>query len=139
VTTTLIQFIRFLLVGATGVLIDFAITFIFKEILKFNRFIANALGFIVAATSNYLLNRIWTFENHNPDILPQYLRFFAISLVGLGINTLVIYMINDILKIKFHRFVRCSDNSKIDFYSAKLIAIGVVTLWNFIMNSLFTF
>ena len=119
------QFIKFCIVGGSGVFVDFGLTWFFKEVCHINKYVANSIGFICAATSNYLLNRIWTFESHDPEIVWQYARFIGISVVGLAINTSVIYLLHGRLKW--------------NFYVVKLLAIGVVTVWNFFMNYLFTF
>ncbi|HNZ84916.1 MAG: GtrA family protein [Paludibacteraceae bacterium] len=121
----IIQFIKFCVVGASGLLVDFGITYLCKEKIKLNKYIANSLGFIAAASSNYLLNRMWTFENTDPNISTQYLLFIIISLIGLGINNGVIYLV-----------LRKRDYN---FYIVKVFAIAVVTLWNFFMNFFFTF
>ena len=121
----IIKFLRFCIVGASGMIIDFGTTWLLKEKGKVNKYIANSTGFILAASSNYLFNRIWTFESHDPEIGFQYLSFIIISSIGLGINNLVIYFLNDRLKF--------------NFYISKLIAIMVVTIWNFFMNFLITF
>ena len=39
-----LQFIKFCVVGGTGVVVDFGITFLFKEKLKLNKYIANSHG-----------------------------------------------------------------------------------------------
>lgn len=121
----LIKFLKFGIVGFTGLLVDFGFTYLFKEIFKVHKYISNAIGFTLAASSNYFLNRWWTFHSTNPDIALEYGKFLFISLLGLGINTLVIWILNG----KF----------KMNFYLAKLFAIGVVTIWNFFANLLFTF
>lgn len=105
--------------------VDFGITYLAKEFLKLNKYVANSLGFICAATSNYILNRTWTFGSSDPDIAMQYLQFFGFSLVGLAINNLVIYLLHG--RVKWN------------FYIVKLIATCVVTFWNFSMNYIFTF
>lgn len=119
------QFIKFCVVGGSGVFVDFGITYALKEWLKLNKYLANSVGFVCAATSNYVLNRIWTFSSTDPDIARQYLLFIAIAMIGLVINNGVIYVAND-------RF-------KFNFYLSKLFAIGVVTFWNFFMNYFFNF
>jgi putative flippase GtrA len=121
----LFKFLKFGVVGGSGVIVDFSFTYLFKEIVKVQKYIANSIGFTVAASSNYLLNRWWTFHSTNPHIAQEYGRFLFISILGLGINTLVIWMLNG----KF----------KLNFYVAKLFAIGVVTIWNFFANLVFTF
>lgn len=119
------RFLKFCAVGGSGVIVDFGITFLCKELLKLNKYVANSLGFICAATSNYILNRIWTFASHDPDVAGQYFRFIGFAVVGLLINNSVIWLLNGRLKW--------------NFYMVKLLATGVITIWNFSMNYLFTF
>lgn len=119
------KFLKFGVIGCSGMIIDFGFTYLCKEIFKINKFISNAIGFILAATSNYFLNRIWTFESHNEEIGTQYLQFMIISTIGLGINSLILFLLNE----KF----------KWNFYFSKLIAIAITTIWNFFANLLFTF
>ena len=60
------KFLKFGIVGLSGLIVDFSITILLKEKLKIHRYISNSAGFTIAASSNYLLNRIWTFESNNP-------------------------------------------------------------------------
>lgn len=121
----IIKFVKFGLVGFSGLIIDFSITYLFRNLLKINQYIANTIGFIVAATSNYIINRIWTFTSHNPHIFEEYFKFFFVSIFGLGINTVVLYFLVTRLKWKF--------------YFSKFFAIGAATLWNFFINLIYTF
>jgi len=121
----LLKFIKFCAVGFSGMVIDFGTTWLLKERARVNKYIANSAGFVLAATSNYIWNRLWTFQSENNQIAFEYLSFIIISVIGLGINNMVIFIFSD--KLKFN------------FYFSKLIAIGVVTIWNFIMNYLITF
>ena len=121
----LLKFLKFCVVGLSGMVIDFSTTWLQKEKAKVNKYIANSTGFILAATSNYIWNRIWTFQSENSQIAVEYFSFILISIAGLGINNFVIYLLNDRLKI--------------NFYLSKLLAIGVVTVWNFLMNFIITF
>lgn len=120
-----VKFLKFGLVGFSGLFIDFGFTYLFKEKFKVQKYIANAIGFTLAATSNYVLNRNWTFQSTNPDIALEYSEFIIISMIGLGINTLILWLL-------VSRF-------KLNFYFAKVFAIGVVTVWNFLANAFFTF
>ena len=121
----LLKFLKFCVVGLSGMVIDFSTTWLLKEKAKANKYIANSTGFILTATSNYIWNRLWTFQSANDEIVVEYFSFILISVVGLRINNFVIYLLNDRLKI--------------NFYLSKLLAIGVVTVWNFLMNFLITF
>ncbi|MDP3451430.1 MAG: GtrA family protein [Bacteroidales bacterium] len=128
------QFIIFSLVGFSGLILDFGLTWILKELLRVNRYISNSIGFMTAASSNYILNRLWTFESSNPQIAQEYFTFLIISIAGLVINSLILYLLTDRLIIK-----QFPDDSKIKFYMAKLVATAVVTIWNFFMNFFITF
>ena len=121
----ILKFLKFGVVGFSGVFVDFGVTYLFKEIIKINKYASNALGFICAATSNYILNRIWTFQSENADVATEYGKFMFVSAIGLGINSLTLYLLTD--KLKWN------------FYLSKIFAIGAATLWNFFANLLFTF
>jgi putative flippase GtrA len=120
-----LKFIKFGAVGFTGMLIDFGITYLLKEKCKVQKYVANATGFITAASTNYIFNRVWTYHSTNPRIMYEYSTFIIISLIGLGINSLVLWLL--VSRYKKH------------FYLAKLIAIGITTIWNFAANTIVTF
>lgn len=105
--------------------IDFGTTWILKEKFKINKYIANSTGFILAASSNYVLNRFWTFHSGNPKIGAEYMSFIIISLCGLVLNNLIIFFLNEKMKL--------------NFYISKLFAVGITTVWNFSMNYIITF
>ncbi|MGQ1784967.1 MULTISPECIES: GtrA family protein [unclassified Saccharicrinis] len=109
--------------GFSGLLVDFGLTFFIKEKLKVHRYIANSVGFIAAASSNYYLNRWYTFQSKNEEILTEYSSFFIISLIGLAINNLILSLLE----------------KKMNFYAAKIGAIVLTTCWNFLANYYITF
>lgn len=121
----LLKFIKFCLVGFSGIFVDFGITFVCKEVLKIQKYISNVAGFATAATTNYMMNRMWTFHSHNPNIGLEFSRFFLIALIGLGINMLIIWTL--------------SEKFRVNFYISKLVATLLVTIWNFLINAYFTF
>jgi putative flippase GtrA len=121
----IVKFLKFCLVGFSGMVVDFGTTWLCKEKFGWNKYVSNSIGFILAATNNYLWNRLWTFQSTNTNIPVEYGKFFLISAIGLGINNLVVYLLHGKLKL--------------NFYLAKIIAVAVVTIWNFGMNYLFTF
>ena len=120
------RIIKFGLTGFLGMAIDFGATWLFKEKIRINKYIANAIGFSIAVTNNYFINRIWTFESTNPHLGTEFTKFVFVSLVGLGLNTYIIYL--------FHQ-----RKNGVNFYLAKFFAIVIVFVWNFLANWLFTF
>jgi putative flippase GtrA len=121
----LFKFLKFGVVGVSGVVVDFGVTWLLKEQLRLNKYIANSAGFACAVVSNYILNRIWTFHSADPHVGIQFAKFAVVALVGLGMNNAIIYYLTERRGIKF--------------YPAKLVATGVVMLWNFGANYYFTF
>jgi putative flippase GtrA len=121
----LIKFLKFGVVGASGVLVDFGVTWLLKEQARLNKYVANSTGFACAVVSNYILNRIWTFHSADPNVGVQFAKFAIVALVGLGMNNAIIYFLNEKQGVKF--------------YMSKLIATGIVMLWNFGANLMFTF
>lgn len=121
----ILKIFKFGVVGASGVVVDFGITWLLKEQLRLNKYVANTTGFVCAVLSNYFLNRVWTFESHDPSVAMQFSKFALAALIGLAINNGIIYLFTERYKVKF--------------YAAKLLATGIVTIWNFWANYTFTF
>ena len=119
------RFIRFGIVGCSGMIVDFGVTWLCKEKLRWNKYLSNSLGFVLAATNNYVWNRLWTFESESEAVVREYLSFVVIATIGLALNNLIVYLLHERLHLHF--------------YLSKLIAVGCVTLWNFSMNYVFTF
>lgn len=120
----ILQVLKFCLVGASGMVLDFTLTYLLKEKFKLHRYVANAVGFTCAASSNFALNRYWTFESHSPEVYEQYSYFLTFSLIGLGINSI---------------FLLFFEKQNYPFYGAKFLAILITTIWNFTTNYFFTF
>jgi len=123
------QFVKFAVVGAINTVVDWAVYFL---IMKFTGWstqslkqIAKALSFIVSATSSYIMNRVWTFRSKDKQVLKQAGKFFAVALVGLGLNNFIFYIITGILHWK-------------DIFGL-IIATGLVLFWNFFANKRWTF
>lgn len=119
------KFIKFGLVGASGVVVDFGVTSLLRDVLHLNQYVANSTGFACAVISNYLLNRVWTFRSKNPGVAAEFGRFALVAVVGLALNNAMIYLLNELWHLPF--------------YPAKLVATGVVMVWNFLANYFFTF
>jgi putative flippase GtrA len=119
------KMIRFGLVGLLGMGIDFSVTWFCKETLRINKYVANSLGFTTAAICNFFLNMFWTFNASSTNEEVYFIKFIIISLVGLGLNNLFIYLFNSRLSL--------------NFYLSKLIAVGLVFIWNFAANNYFNF
>ena len=79
------QFVRFCAVGASGYVVNLAV---YAALLAagLHYLAAAAIAFIVAAGSNYLWNRTWTFRTTHAPVLGQGARALVVSALSLGAN-----------------------------------------------------
>ena len=118
-----VQLAKFCVVGAVGYGVNLAVyAVLIHEGLHY--LLAATCSFVVAATSNYIWNRAWTFHDRRGHMAVQGMRFFVVSLVALGANLLVL-----------HLLIRFGSGKLV----AQAIAIVVVTPLNFIGNKLWSF
>lgn len=120
---TWIAYLMFCLVGFSGMLVDFGVTFFLKEFLVVNKFVANSVGFTCAAISNYYLNSRWTFRESAKRTAASLLTFLIISVIGLAMNNALIFLLSPYF----------------GFYLCKLISTLMVSLFNFTANARITF
>ena len=121
----LLQLIRFVATGFLGLIIDFSITWLFKDYFHINKYLANGLGFSFAVVNNYGINKIWTFKDKEKAIAKQFLKFLLISIIGLFLNTLFLYII--------------LQKMNLSFYISKFLVVILVFIWNYTLNSVITF
>jgi len=62
------QFIKFAVVGASGVVVDWVVYFILTRYLELFYLISKTISFLFAAINNYIWNRSWTFRSKENKI-----------------------------------------------------------------------
>jgi dolichol-phosphate mannosyltransferase len=87
-----IQFVRFCAVGASGYAVNLAV---YAALLAagLHYLTAAAIAFLVAAASNYLWNRTWTFRTARAPVLGQSARALVVSGLSLGANQLFLFVL----------------------------------------------
>ncbi len=98
-------------------------------------FIATGIGFCLAATCNYALNRLWTWRSTNPNVRAEYIKFFLVSVTGLGLHYIVYLGSMSLVPPS----VTIVDYTITAEWLSKLIATGLVMFWNFGANNFYTF
>ena len=94
---------------------------------------ANAISFSTAVLSNFTWNRLWTFpESRERPLGSQLVQFAIVNILGLGINTLVLLVMDQYV---FQHFV----SERLSYNLAKALAIGIVLIWNFGVNRIWTY
>jgi putative flippase GtrA len=122
------QFVRFALVGSSGVITNLAVYSGLIYLLYVHYLIAATFSFVTAMTGNFILNLRWTFKTHDQGIKAigdQYLRYALVTLVSYGINIVALWVLVDFWE--WHKVL------------AQLAAIFMTTLTNFLGSKLWAF
>ncbi len=122
------RFLRFGLVGFSGVFVDMAIFYLLSDPstlglgLSRSKVIASELAII----NNFLWNDKWTFrdfalnQSGKQQRIKRFIKFNLICLVGIGLNLIILNTLVNVFGM--------------NRYLANLIAIAIVTIWNFWFN-----
>ena len=88
--TRFVQFIKFSLVGSLGFACDVTVVFCLRPLVGLN--IAIFIAYFIAATSNWFLNRLWTFQHaSHPRPFMQWTRFLSANTLGFFLNRITVY------------------------------------------------
>ncbi len=137
------RFVKFAIVGAGGLVIDIGLLNVFERNLGMPVPIAVALAFIIAATNNFIWNRLWVYpESRAQKKRRQMPVFLAVNAAGLLINELIFLLfqspITALVRLTPIPFVQAHYRG-IGLNVTKLIAAVIVMLWNFFVNRFVTF
>lgn len=115
---------RFALVGLLNTLVDFGLFNLLVLLLAtpggFALLACNAAAFLAANLCSYACNRSWTFASTSSASLKEYSAYFGISLVGLLLNTLALWLLTG-----------GAAESFLQLNLAKAGATAVSMVWNF--------
>ncbi|MFZ0895167.1 MAG: glycosyltransferase family 2 protein [Candidatus Nitrosopolaris sp.] len=120
---------RFYSVGATGLLLNYIVSMMLTKgiISNFWYLQASIIGIILSITSNFFLNKFWTFEDRTfspRNTLKQYGMFIGLSTVGAAVQLILLYL-----------FVQ----SGFQFTPSLVLAVAAASVSNFLLNKKWTF
>ena len=120
---------RFFTVGASGFGVNYLVSMLFASGLTDFWYVhANAFGILASLSSNFLLNKIWTFEDRDfgyKKTLSQYGRFAVFSSLGAAVQLGLVYWLVDMHGVSYPL--------------ALFAAITMAAFSNFILNKKLTF
>ena len=120
------RIVRYALVGGTAAIVDFVIFLVFAKLMGFNYLWVGGIGFVISTAVNYVLSVRHVFSagarfNRKTEIA----MVFAVSLVGLAFNQLILYV----------GIGRLGP----EMLLTKVFATGSVFLWNYTARNHFVF
>jgi len=117
------QIIKFIFVGGIAFLIDYSLLYILTEYFSIYYLYSSIISFIASLIFNYILSIKWVFNVSKKQSLKDFIIFIVLSIIGLLINGLIMYIMVD--KIIIH------------YMFGKLFSTFIVMIWNFITRKIF--
>ena len=136
------RFIRFAIVGIIGAVVDFSIFNLLAVIFPAGKNIVfQSISFTAAVISNFLWNRYWTYpDSRTKQISRQLVQFFVVNLIGLGIRTGIFAGFESLFLQFFNNLSPVPLSAEVISKNLALAgAIGIVMIWNFFINRIWTY
>ena len=120
---------RFFTVGASGFVVNYVVSMLFTSGLTDFWYIhANIFGIIASISTNFILNKVWTFEDRDfsrKKTLSQYGKFSIFSSLGAMVQLGMVFWL--------------VDSYDVTYPLALISAIATAAFSNFILNKKLTF
>lgn len=115
---------KFVIVGGLSFVLDFIIYYVLKNFFSVYYIVAGFFSFTLSLIFNYLMSMKFVFKSKD-DLKKthEFMIFVTLSVIGLGINLLCLYLLVDL----FH----------INDLIAKILVAGIVMVFNFITRKIF--
>lgn len=149
------QILKFGVVGGLSFVIDFVVYTIVLKVVpgQYSYILAGICGFTISLIFNYLASMAFVFQRKdNADKRKEFLIFLVLSLIGLLLNTLLLWFYVDVLNGKVHWIYNIHDaiyswlaglgitffKSASEFIEimAKIFATAIVMVYNFISRKM---
>jgi dolichol-phosphate mannosyltransferase len=120
---------RFYTVGASGLLVNYLISLSLNTLIPDLWYLyATFIGILFSMTSNFFLNKVWTFEDkdlHAKKTAIQYGKFLGFSSLGALLQLGMVYILRE--------------NYNVDYPPALILAVATASISNFLLNKKWTF
>lgn len=119
---------RFFTVGASGLGVNFLASMLFSLSTDMWYIHATVMGIMFSITSNFILNKYWTFEDRDFDkkrTFVQYGKFVGFSSIGALVQLGIVYYLVDEISLTYP--------------ISLVLAVSVAAFSNFILNKKWTF
>ena len=120
---------RFYTVGASGFIVNYMISLLFAGGISDLWYLhANVIGIAASISTNFVLNKIWTFGDRDFRIkktISQYGKFAMFSSLGALVQLAVVYFL--------------VDSNEVSYPLALILAVITAAFGNFVLNKKWTF
>jgi dolichol-phosphate mannosyltransferase len=120
---------RFYTVGASGLLVNYLASLFLNQLFPSLWYLHGTfVGILLSMTSNFLLNKIWTFEDRNFDTKRTAIQcgmFFGFSAPGAVLQLSTVYLLYD--------------GNQVSYSAALVLGVVIASIGNFLVNKKWTF
>ncbi len=117
------QLFKFGIVGVICFFIDYGVLILLTEVFDINYLLSAGISFSVSVIVNYILSLTYVFEtDKDNNRIKEFVIFVALSVVGLGINQILMWL--GVEKLNIHYLI------------SKIGATAVVMVYNFVSRKL---
>jgi putative flippase GtrA len=116
--------IRYTAAGSLAVGVHYLVLILLVEVAEIDPTLSSSCGFSVGVILNYLLQYYWTFRSTGSHTR-RFPLFAGVAVTMLGLNAAIFWGLHV--------------HAGINYLLAQAVAIGVVFLLNFLINSRYTF
>jgi dolichol-phosphate mannosyltransferase len=120
---------RFYTVGASGLLVNYAASLLFNTLAPNTWYLySTIIGILISMTSNFFLNKLWTFEDRDFNVKEtgiQFGMFIGFSSLGAIIQLLLVYAL--------------VENYNMEYPLSLILAVAAASVGNFLLNKKWTF
>ena len=118
------QFSKFTVVGAVGTVVHYTILILLVERVGVSSVAGSSIGAVAGAFVNYFLNYYFTFKS-NRRHTEAFIQFYMVAGTGFVLNAFFMWLMAKVFGVYY--------------ILAQLITTGIVLLWNFWLNRIWTF
>jgi dolichol-phosphate mannosyltransferase len=120
---------RFYTVGASGLLVNYVASLLFNALAPNTWYLYSTfIGILISMTSNFFLNKLWTFEDKEFNVKAtgiQFGMFIGFSSLGAIIQLLLVYTL--------------VENYNMEYPLSLILAVAAGSVGNFLLNKKWTF
>ena len=117
------QILKFGIVGVIATVIDYGIMLLLTEVFHVNYLLSSTISFCFSVVFNYIASTKYVFEIGHKQEVKDFVIFIVLSIIGLGINALIMYIGVDYIHV--------------DYRLVKVGATGIVMVYNFVTRKMF--
>ena len=134
IRTTMVQLIKYGIVGVSNSLITLIVIFLFNSVLNLSLLLADVVGYVAGVINSFIWNKQWVFKTHDTKLVKEMSLFVTGFLI---ITQPTIAIAETSLGSDFSAFGMSA--KEVGEYAAVIIGMVVYTLSNYIFNRFVTF